>query len=380
MKELYEMISKLLNDEVLIKAVISNKRKGADVEYKKVNLKPVSIKNQSLIQCTYFVGNQVKHKNLSLSETINEIMLLMENSFRQMMVFSTQGDYQVLVSKKGKLKIIKKQATRDVVDLSHNRQKEYILKEGIPYPFLVYLGVMTEDGTVRQKRYDKFRQLNRYLEIVRDVIDSLDQKTVRIVDFGCGKAYLTFALYHYLVHELGRDVEIVGLDLKDDVIEFCNQTALALGFDHLKFIKGDIQSFERTGEVDMVISLHACDTATDDSLIKGIRWGAEVILAVPCCQHELFPQMNSETMKGLLKYGIYRERIAALVTDALRASMLEQEGYEVDAIEFVAMEHTAKNIMLRAVKTDAPNPDALREFEALKEAFGITTLHMEKHL
>ena len=210
---------------------------------------------------------------------------------------------------------------------------------------------MTEEGKVKHQRYDKFKQLNRYLEIVNDVIKHLDQEFIRIVDFGCGKAYLTFALYHYLVNVLGKNVEIIGLDLKESVIQFGNETAQALNYDNLKFYKGDIESFNEADEVDMVISLHACDTATDDALIKGMKWNAKILIAVPCCQHELFPKVKSEQLSGLLKYGIYKERISALLTDALRASLLEQNGYEVDAIEFVSMEHTAKNIMLRAVKT-----------------------------
>jgi len=228
--------------------------------------------------------------------------------------------------------------------------------------------------------HDKFKQLNRYLELVEDVIDNIDQDFIRIIDFGCGKAYLTFALYHYLVEVSNKDVEIIGLDLKENVIQFGNETAQALGYDKLKFLKGDIQSFNEERPVDMVISLHACDTATDDSLIKGIQWGAKVIMAVPCCQHELFSKVKSDSLNGVLKYGIYKERISALLTDALRASLLEQNGYKVDAVEFISLEHTAKNIMLRAVKSENQDKNVNEEYDKLKEIFGIKDFHMERNL
>ena len=237
---------------------------------------------------------------------------------------------------------------------------------------------MTPDGKVKNKRYDKFRQLNRYLEIVNDVMEGMDQKFIRIVDFGCGKAYLTFALYHYLVEILGKDVEIIGLDLKENVIDFGNETAKVLGYEKLSFIKGDIQSYGTEDEIDMVISLHACDTATDDALVKAIGWQAKIIMAVPCCQHELNPIINSDSLKGMLKYGIYKERLAALLTDALRASLLEQSGYNVDVLEFVSLEHSAKNLMIRAVKTGDQKQEISEEYLELKRTFGLVDFHMER--
>ena len=350
------------------------------MEYKKVELKPIYIKDEILIQWTYYIENQVKHKNINQYETQKELIKLLDSEFRQLVLFTEDADYQILVGKKGKVKILNQSPTKKSIGITHNRKKNYILEEGVPYPFLVYLGVMTEDGKVKHQRYDKFKQLNRYLEIVNDVIKHLDQEFIRIVDFGCGKAYLTFALYHYLVNVLGKNVEIIGLDLKESVIQFGNETAQALNYEKLKFYKGDIESFNEADEVDMVISLHACDTATDDALIKGMKWNAKILIAVPCCQHELFSKVKSEQLNGLLKYGIYKERISALLTDALRASLLEQNGYEVDAIEFVSMEHTAKNIMLRAVKTDKIDNSATAEFESLKEIFGLKEFHMEKNL
>ena len=378
--ELKELLMEVLESNTLIKGVISNKAKGSNLDTNKIDIKPVLLKNEIFIQFTNYVGNQVLHENLNIYGAEEKLLSCMRADFKQMVLFTKDGDYQVLVSKKGKVKIICKEPTKKVVEISHNRQKQYILKEGTPYSFLTYLGVMTEEGKVKQQRYNKFKQLNRYLELVEDVIDNIDQDFIRIIDFGCGKAYLTFALYHYLVEVLNKDVEIIGLDLKENVIEFGNETAKALGYDKLKFLKGDIQSFNEERPVDMVISLHACDTATDDSLIKGIQWGAKIIMAVPCCQHELFGKVNSDPLNGLLKYGIYKERISALLTDALRASLLEQNGYKVDAVEFISLEHTAKNIMLRAVKTDDEDKKAYEEYIKLKEIFGIKDFHMDRNL
>lgn len=235
--------------------------------------------------------------------------------------------------------------------LAHNRTKHYILEEGKPVDFLVGLGVQTPDGRVTRARFDKFRQINRYLEFIEDVIDELPKdRTIRIIDFGCGKSYLTFAMYYYL-HELQhRDIQVTGLDLKTDVIKHCNELAEKLGYDRLKFERGDISTYEGTDVADMVVTLHACDLATDYALDKAVKWGARVILAVPCCQHELNRQIKCDPLKPVLKYGIIKERVAALLTDALRANLLEQQGYETQILEFIDMEHTPKNLLIRAVK------------------------------
>ena len=378
--ELKELLIEVFESNTLIKGVISNKTKASKLDINKIDIKPVLLKTEIFIQFTNYVGNQVLHENLNIYEAKERLLRYMESDFKQMVLFTKDRDHQVLVSKKGKVKIISKEPSKNLVEISHNRQKQYILKEGKPYSFLTYLGVMTEEGKVKQQRYDKFKQLNRYLELVEDVVGNIDQDFIRIIDFGCGKAYLTFALYHYLVEVLNKDVEIIGLDLKENVIQFGNETAKALGYDKLKFLKGDIQSFNEERPVDMVISLHACDTATDDSLAKGIQWGAKVIMAVPCCQHELFGKVKSDSLNGLLKYGIYKERISALLTDALRASLLEQNGYKVDAVEFISLEHTAKNIMLRAVKSKNHDKNVYEEYDKLKEIFGIKDFHMERNL
>lgn len=248
--------------------------------------------------------------------------------------------------------------------LQHNRQKRYVLQEGIPVPFLVDLGVMTADGTIVRTRYDKFRQINRFLEFIEDILPKLDKnKETTIIDFGCGKSYLTFAMYYYLHILKEYPIRVIGLDLKRDVIARCNQLADRYGYEKLKFYHGDIAEYEGVTQVDMVVTLHACDTATDYALAKAVRWGAKVILSVPCCQHELNHQIKNDLLKPVLQYGLIKERMAALYTDALRAELLESCGYRTQILEFIDMEHTPKNILIRAVYDGKPknNLDGLQQ-------------------
>jgi SAM-dependent methyltransferase len=247
---------------------------------------------------------------------------------------------------------------------AHNRVKNYILREGEPVPFLVDLGVMTETGVVVKAKYDKFRQINRFLEFIEDVLPELEKigatREISIIDFGCGKSYLTFAVYHYLATLKRLPVRIIGLDLKRDVIERCAALATRYGYDRLSFQTGDIAGFEGATGADMVITLHACDTATDYALAQAVRWNARVILSVPCCQHELNRQLSERdssapgraTLESAFKYGIIRERMAALLTDAMRAELLESSGYRVQILEFIDMSHTPKNLLIRAVRND----------------------------
>ena len=280
----------------------------------------------------------------------------LDGQFRQAEIASALGSGLILVSKKGKVTVKvrgrgKAQAApARITPMSHNRQKRYILEEGIAVPFLVDLGVMTKEGRVVNSRYDKFRQINRFLEMVEDVLPGLDKgRENTIIDFGCGKSYLTFDMYYYL-RELRRyQVRIIGLDLKEDVIAHCEKLARAYGYDGLSFTCGDIAGYEGVDQVDMVVTLHACDTATDYALAKAVGWGAKVILSVPCCQHELNGQMENELMGPVFQYGLIKERMA-LYTDAIRAQVLEHMGYRTQILEFIDMEHTPKNILIRAVK------------------------------
>ena len=392
MEEIIQFLAGILNRE-FIRAVFSNPRVKDNVV--KAKLRPMEQKGELLFQLESFTKTQVFHKNLTVEETKDELAKLLEE-FRQVQVETVSEDITVLISKKGKATIKRKRKTvqAKAADLSHNRKKKYILEEGIVVPFLQDLGVMTQDGKIVRTKMDKFRQINRFLEFVEDILPQLDKdRELTLLDFGCGKSYLTFAMYYYL-HELkGYDIRIIGLDLKTDVILHCNELAKKYGYEKLTFLVGDIADYEGVDQVDMVVTLHACDTATDYALAKAVGWNAKVILSVPCCQHEVNKQLEKqrnlhlgkmksktevmevsemlgdqlasmeEVLGPIMDYGLLRERFAALVTDGLRAKRLESEGYETQVLEFIDMEHTPKNILLRAVKKGSPAAKSRKEAE-----------------
>ena len=350
MEKIKELLQQSLNID-FIAATLSNPREKDGL--KKVKVRPILKKGVLLFQCEEHQNNQVFHENCDAAQAVSVLCGYMEK-FRQMQMETKTVKYTVLVSKKGKVTIQKKQQTGCVkeVDLSHNRSKRYILEEGTTVPFLQDLGVMTAEGKIVRTKFDKFRQINRFLEFIEDILPQLDRdKEVTILDFGCGKTYLTFAMYYYL-HELKQyDIRIIGLDLKSEVIAHCNALSKEYGYEKLTFLEGDIADYEGVNEVDMVVTLHACDTATDYALAKAVGWNAKVILSVPCCQHELNSQIENEVLAPIMKYGLLKERFAALVTDGLRAEYLESMGYDTQVLEFIDMEHTPKNILLRAVKS-----------------------------
>ncbi len=371
-----EEIRKAIEDQQLIFAVLSGIRKGVGEGPDKMDIKPVVVKEAFHYQITSYYGQKVNHENVSEKRLWELLQRWLGPYFKQGMLYTAGADYQILFSKKMKEKVLKKPPSRFLTTPQHNRTKNYIIPEGVPCDFMVHLGVMDASGRVYKKRYDKFRQLNKYLEFVSDALGHLNQNgRIRIIDFGCGKAYLTFALYYYLVKQLNLDVEIVGLDLKEDVIDFCNQTAEALGYENLIFKKGDIRHYEQEGDLEMVVSLHACDTATDEALIKAVEWHAKVILAVPCCQHELFNQLKNPAMDPILKYGVLKDKMATMVTDALRGLALETKGYEVQMMEFIDMEHTPKNVLMRAYAHGLHSglmEKSLAEYESFKSEWGVS--------
>lgn len=354
-----DTLRELLEESIsknLYQIVISNPRKKDDVQ--KIKVRPILLKEILYFQETRFVNTKVMHENITADEMITKIMTYMSENFKQLFVETTMFQATVLVSKRGSVNIKKKnvcttkEAEAELMqNLSHNRTKNYILEEGFPVPFLVDLGVQTKDGKIVKAKYDKFKQLNRYLEYIRDILPMLPkERSIQIIDFGCGKSYLTFAMYYYLKIMNKMDIHVIGLDLKEDVIDTCNILKEKYEFDCLTFLKGDIGTFEGVDNIDMVVTLHACDTATDYALAKAVTWNAKVILSVPCCQHEVNKQIKCDILKPVLKYGLIKERMAALVTDALRAQILEEMGYETQILEFIDMEHTPKNILIRAVK------------------------------
>lgn len=350
MDTLKSVLDKSFNID-FVSAVLSNPREKDGTV--KVKIRPVMKQDRLLFQCEEYRNNQAFHLNLE-AEATSEYVENQMKVFKQMQMETRQFRYQVLVSKKGKMTIQKRLQTAEVkeVNYSHNRAEHYILEEGKTVPFLRDLGVMTKTGEIVRTKFDKFRQINRFLEFIEDILPQLPKdREVTNLDFGCGKSYLTFAMYYYL-HELnGYDIRIIGLDLKTDVIEACNQLAKKYGYKKLKFLEGNIADYTGSDEVDMVVTLHACDTATDFALAKAVGWKAKVILSVPCCQHELNGQMANEVLAPLFSYGLIKERMAALVTDSLRAEYLKREGYDTQILEFIDMEHTPKNILIRAVYT-----------------------------
>lgn len=372
MERLRELLKEALNEN-LKQLIISNPRKkstsdGDCILASKIKVRPVLMANGLKFQESRFVGQQVFHANYDKPELINIIIEEMEVSFGQLELETNYLRATVLVSKKGTVTIKKKQLQmanqvgkngkendEDMQNkqqlLSHNREKQYILKEGIPVPFLMDLGVQTKDGKIVRSKYDKFRQINRFLEFIQDVLPALPKdRKVSILDFGCGKSYLTFAMYYYLKVLNHYDIDIIGLDLKKDVIRKCNELKDKYGYDGLQFLEGDIRGYNEKEEVDMVVTLHACDTATDHAIAKAIAWNARVILSVPCCQHELNAQIECKELAPVLKYGLLKERMAALLTDGIRASLMEIYGYDTQVLEFIDMSHTPKNILLRGVQ------------------------------
>ena len=372
MMTLEEYLEKQIN-EYLKQAVLSgNRKEGVGT----VKIRPVKIREQIFYQASAMEGTKVLHKNYDREQVIAYIKEAIGSGFGQLQAQGQELDGTVLVSKKGKITVkVKRHSGAEKIQIqAHNRVKKYILEEGTPVPFLVDLGVMHPSGSIVSSRYDKFRQINRFLEFIEDILPRLPKdREITILDFGCGKSYLTFAMYYYLRELKGYDVQIIGLDLKEDVIRHCSRLAEEYGYEKLHFYKGNIADYEGVTSVDMVVTLHACDTATDYALAKAVEWGAQVILSVPCCQHELNRQIENQLLQPVLKYGILRERISALLTDGIRANLLEEAGYDTQILEFIDMEHTPKNLLIRAVHTGKK-----RDGEALKHM--MKALHVQPSL
>lgn len=352
---LKDIIIENYNGDTLSKIIFSNPR---DKKLSKINVKIIEIKGKKLFQIEEFKENKAIHINLKLSEFLEFLKTL---NYKQIAIITLGKTYQMLKNKNG-YKIKESDNSCNEISLNHNKNKKYILNEGEPIPFLIYLGVMGEDGNVFKRSYDKFRQINKYLEFIDDTIEELRRKklidkTIKVVDFGCGKSYLTFALYHYLHNIKNIDCTIIGLDLKSDVITKCNDIAKNLGYSNLTFLTGDIKDFDKLQNVDMIFSLHACNNATDYAILKGLELNASAILAVPCCQHEFNQKMSQNKDSDFWKYerpigdyGILFEKYTTLATDAYRALALEICGYKAQVMEFIDMSHTPKNVLIRAIK------------------------------
>jgi SAM-dependent methyltransferase len=374
-QNLASLLKTLLTNKLLIKGVLSDPIAMSPDSPRKIDIRPIQIGNQFVYQFTYQIRDQAKHQNLLPDMALEELKKAFASQFLRGSLFLKNAEYQILINRLGHPTILKRNTTpREPVSLEHNRKKDHLIPEGKVVPFLVGLDIMSPSGKIHDKKQDKFRQVNRFLEFIEDVMKQLKPRDVwSVVDFGCGSAYLTFALYYYLNDMKKLNVSMTGIDLKPEVIQQCQDLAKKLGYEKLHFEMGNIKNFQPKDKVDIMISLHACDTATDAALERAVKWEAETILSVPCCQHELNSQVTNDELKPLLKYGILKERFAALATDAARGQLLEIMGYRTQIIEFIDMEHTPKNIMIRAIRHGKlPNKATLiEEYLKFKNALKI---------
>jgi len=325
-------------------------------------------------------GKQEFHENRTPAAAAKFVQSLFGTSYRQLNLHGRDADFELQAKSEGRVKLKHRKPSLTDYQTSHDRSKQYLLPEDEPIPFLIEAGLMTERGKLKSAGRAKFRQINRYLEFLKDILPEMPtDRPLQIVDFGCGKSYLTFALHHWLTRVERREAEIVGLDREPGAIAHCNAVTRKLSLEHLRFEQGEIAGYQPEGPVDLVISLHACDTATDDALIQAVAWEAKVILAVPCCQHELFPQLENASLEPLLEHGILKERFTAMATDALRALALQANGYRTQIVEFIDMEHTPKNIMIRAVRESGEiNQQGKTAFERFRQTLGGPAVRIQR--
>ncbi len=369
MNEIREELIKIFEQPVL-KAVISAPAPGC--AFRRVNIRRVRIRGEETFQFERLTEKQAFHENVPAAAAAEWIAECMQE-FRQLEVWTENTLYSFRISKKGKLLSNRQKLDHAAAaDTQHNRKKQYLLPEGTVIEPLIDLGVFTRDGKLVKSMTDKYRQIERFIEMIEDAIkEEPRDRTLRIVDFGCGKSYLTFVLYYYLTQIRHQAVDMTGLDLKEDVIRDCQAIAEKYGYRDLHFLCGDIADFRSDAPMDMVISLHACDTATDFALYNAVQWKSRLIFSVPCCQHEVNGQLQNSSIPGITEYGILKERLAAIVTDGLRSDLLKAQGYQVQMLEFIDMEHSPKNILIRARYTGHKNEQARKNAAALVGALKI---------
>ncbi len=368
-----EELKSILSDDIL-KIVISNKS-NKETEFNKININIKENKRKKFYQIEKFTDKQAFHENIEVEELSQKVIELFSD-FKNLNAWSENFTYDMKISKKGKVFLNKnKNKQKTVIDINHNKEKNYILKEGEIIEPLIDLGVFTKDGKIVKSQYDKYKQINRFIEMVDDEIKKNDLEELTVLDFGCGKSYLTFVLYHYFVKIKNLKVKMIGLDLKKDVIKKCNEIAKKYNYENLSFEIGDINGYKFTNNVDMVITLHACDMATDYALFNAINWNTKMIFSVPCCQHELNKNIKTDDFSLLTKYGIIKERVSSLMTDAIRSNLLEYMGYKTQILEFIDISHSPKNLLIRASKSnisDAKKKKSLEEVEKIISEFGVS--------
>ncbi|MCE5219710.1 MAG: SAM-dependent methyltransferase [Clostridium sp.] len=365
MEDIKKAIEEIIQDEI-IKLVISNKI-NKDVEYNKITFVLKENNNKQYYQIEKYTDKQVFHENIDVESLGDKVLEYVAANYKQISAWSNSITFDVKISKKGKVLLSKKKNDNTkMVNKSHNKEKNYILREGMIIEPLIDLGIFTKEGKVVNSKYDKYKQINRFVEIIDDEIKKNDYTDLTILDFGCGKSYLTFVLYYYFVEIKKINVKMIGLDLKEDVIKKCNDIAKHYNYENLHFELGDINGFKYNNKVDMVITLHACDTATDYALYNAIKWNTKMIFSVPCCQHEFNHQIKTESLSILTKYGIVQERIAALMTDSVRANLLESVGYKTQLLEFIDIAHSPKNILIRASKSNISKDQKEKALDEVK--------------
>ncbi len=382
MADFWTILADSLHAGTLRSAVLSKKRKECHESLEKLTVRPLVLQGQSCYQFTSRTAGRETHNNLPAAAAVARLRELFGPTFEHCHLFTADADYAARFTRTGTVKVTKNSPSGKPVATVHNRAKNYLIPDGVPCRFLQEIGVMTRNGKVRAARYDKFRQINRFLELVDDVVDCLPaEDRLNVVDFGCGKSYLTFAIYHLLAEIRGRDVHIVGLDRNGDVVRDCSRIAERLDHAGLEFQVGEIAGYRDDRRVDLAVSLHACDTATDDALAKAVGWRAGVIFAAPCCQHELSTKLHNKALSSLQQHGVLRERFAALATDALRAKALEICGYKAQVIEFVDLEHTSKNLLIRAIRRSRGLPhgcQGVESYRKFKELLHLEQIYLEE--
>ncbi|MEZ6127698.1 MAG: SAM-dependent methyltransferase [Planctomycetaceae bacterium] len=378
-------------DESLRKAVFSKPTVKSDASPGRIDVRPVSIKGQTLWQVTSRVGTQEHHRNLDATAVVQEMHDYVGTRFRDVRLQTTSAEWVARHNRRG-LCSLKQTTTTTTTStpmsaaIEHDRTREYLIPDGTPCPFLIATGIMSAAGQVHAKHYRKFRQINRYVEFIRDVADRLpDNEPIHVVDFGCGKSYLTFATHYFLTQILKRPAVITGLDRRPDVIATCNKIVTTLDLTDIRFEEGDIAAYQPQQHVHLAISLHACDTATDDALASAVAWNTDVIFAVPCCQHELASQLSRKQQPLFSNHGILHERFASLATDAIRAALLSAVGYDTQVIEFIDLEHTPKNLLIRAIRRSQPElvsdrPENREQIERFSNQLGVLPLRLQQKL
>ncbi|MDA1231312.1 MAG: SAM-dependent methyltransferase [Planctomycetota bacterium] len=404
-KELVQLLCESVLSGDLKKAVFSRPRKASESIHR-VEIRPVELRDGQRFQFASLTETQVTHQNLDTTAAATEVARLCQHVYRSIRLVTDTAVTEARTSKKG-LWFLKTTAvttsTLNSVPVAltstnenspapvlapHDRARNYLIPEGVPCPFLIHTGVMSREGKVHASQSRKFRQINRFLEFINDIVDALpSDRLLRIVDFGCGKSYLTFATHYLFTTILKRDCQIIGLDRRTDVIDTCRKVVASLSLQNLEFHVGDIAGFLSNAPVDLMISLHACDTATDDAIAQAIQWNSSAILAVPCCQHELNEILTDTALAPITSFGITKDRFAALATDTMRASLLTACGYQTQVLEFIEMEHTPKNLLIRAIRrkpgiggAKSVAGKALTELRRQRSRLGIPPLMLERRL